>query len=134
MKKNATLAFSGLNIDIELDDSQSPSTTRAIIAALPIEMTMEIWGEEIYSSEIPVKAGEENAKSRVELYDVAYWSQGSALCFFFGPTPISRKGEILPYSPVNVIGSIKSRPANVSKFLQSVQESHVDKKIPVVLR
>ena len=134
MKRSAMLAFSGLDINIELDDSQSPSTTRAIIAALPIEMTVEIWGDEIYSSAIPVKADEENAKSKVELYDVAYWPQGSALCFFFGPTPISKKGEIVPYSPVNVIGTIKSRPPNVSEFLQSVQESHLDKKIPIVLR
>ena len=89
--------------------------------------------EEIYSSAIPVKAGEKNAKSRVELYDVAYWPEGSALCFFFSPTPISRKSEILPHSPVNVIGMIKSWPSDVQKFLRPVQESHVDKKIRIVL-
>ncbi|MEO9295908.1 MAG: cyclophilin-like family protein [Nitrososphaera sp.] len=93
-------------------------------------MTVEIWGDEIYSSAIPVKADEKNAKSKVELYDVAYWPEGSALCFFFGPTPISKAGEILPYSPVNVIGTIKSRPPDVQRFLRSVKESHVDKKSP----
>lgn len=83
MKRSATLAFSGLDIDVELDDSQSPLTTKAIVAALPIEMTVETWGGEIYPSEIQIKAGEENAKSRVELHDVAYWPQGGALSFFF---------------------------------------------------
>jgi hypothetical protein len=134
MKKSATLAFSGFDVDIEFDDTQSPSTVRAVIDALPIEMTIEVWGDEIYSSAIPVKAGEENAKSKVEVYDVAYWPKGSALCFFFGPTPISKAGEILPYSPVNVIGTVKSRPSDVQKFLKSVKELHVDREVPVILR
>lgn len=134
MKRDATLEFSGFNVEIELDDSQSPSTVRAIIAALPISMTVELWGDEIYSGATPVKVGAENAKSAVELFDVAYWPEGSALCFFYGPTPISKKGEILPYSPVNVVGKIKSRPQDVRKFLQAVQESHVDKNVPIVLR
>ena len=97
-------------------------------------MTVEIWGDEIYSSILPVKAGAENEKSKVELYDVAYWPHGSALCFFFGPTPICRKGEIVPYSPVNVIGTIKARPPKVSEFLRSIQELHSDKKIPIIPR
>ena len=42
----------------------------------------------------------------MELNDVAYWPTGKAICLFFGPTPIGKKGEIKPYSPVNVIGKI----------------------------
>ncbi|MGB9124610.1 MAG: cyclophilin-like family protein [Nitrosotalea sp.] len=34
---------------------------------------------------------------------------GQAICLFFGPTPIGNKGEIKPYSPVNVIGKIISK-------------------------
>lgn len=128
------MKFSEMDADIELDDLHSPSTFRVIIAVLLVEMTVEIGGDEIYSSAIPVKVGEKNAKSKVELYDVAYWPGGSALCFFYGPTPISKKGEIFPYSPVNLIGTTKSQPANVQKFLQSVKESHVDKKVPIILR
>ena len=122
MKRSTMLAFSEMDVDIELDDLPSPSPVRAIIAALPVERTVAIWGDEIYSSAIPVKVGEENAKSKVELYDVAYWPEGSALGFFYGPTPISKNGEIFPYSPVNLTGTIKSRPANAQKFLQSVKE------------
>ena len=42
--------------------------------------------------------------------------------------------------PVNVIGRIiiiitsKPKPANVQAFLKSVEEAHVSRKVPVVLR
>nr|AIF14320.1 hypothetical protein [uncultured marine thaumarchaeote KM3_67_A06] len=42
----------------------------------------------------------------VSINDVAYWPSGRAICLFFGPTPIGKKGEIKPYSPVNVVGKI----------------------------
>lgn len=66
--------------------------------------------------------------------DVAYWPEGSALCFFYGQTPISKQGKIMPYSPVNVIGRIVTKPENVQEFLTSVEKLHVDRKVPVVLR
>ncbi len=56
---------------------------------------------------------EENAKSPVSLNDVAYWPQGKAICLFYGPTPIGKKGEITPASPVNVIGKILQPDKNI---------------------
>lgn len=50
----------------------------------------------------------ENAKSTVELNDVAYWPTGKAICLFYGPTPIDNPDEITPASSVNVIGKIIS--------------------------
>lgn len=135
MKKQVVLEFSGISekVQIELDDSDSPDTVNAIIASLPIEITIERWGDELYSEPTPVKAKEENAKSEVRLFDVAYWPEGSALCFFYGHTPMSKE-KILPYSPVNVVGTIKTRPKDVAKFLDAVEKAHVRKKTPVVLR
>jgi hypothetical protein len=135
MKRQVSLEFSGLGEKavIELDDSGSPATVRAIIESLPIKMTIERWGDELYSAPTPVKVGEENAKSEVELFDVAYWPEGSALCFFYGHTPMSKE-KILPYSPVNVVGKIKTRPQDISAFLGAVEKAHVRKKVPVVLR
>ena len=49
----------------------------------------------------------------VNLNDVAYWPSGKAICLFFGPTPIGKKGEIKPYSPVNVIGKIINPDKNI---------------------
>jgi len=135
MKKQVVLEFSGIpeSVQIELDDSDSPATVKVIIESLPIKMTIERWGDELYSEPTPVRAGEENAKSEVRLFDVAYWPEGSALCFFYGHTPMSKE-KILPYSPVNVVGRIKTRPADVAKLLDAVEKAHVRKKVPVVLR
>ncbi len=135
MKKEVSLEFSELHekVAIELDDSQSPKTVRAIIDNLPIKVAINRWGDELYTDETPVKAEEENAKSVVSLLDVAYWPEGSALCFFYGPTPVSKQGKIMPYSPVNIIGRIVTKPADVQQFLKSVEKTHVSNKVPVTL-
>lgn len=134
MKKKAVLEFSGLNkrVIIELDDKDSPSTVTAIIDNLPISMIIERWGDELYSAPTQINAGEENSRKEVELFDVAYWPEGSALCFFYGYTPMSVK-KILPYSPVNIVGRIKTQPKDVAGFLEAVEKVHVKKKVPVVL-
>jgi len=124
----------GEKIAIELDYSLSPKTVKAIIDILPITITLNRWGDELYSDEIPAEASEENGKSIVGLFDVAYWPEGSALCLFYGPTPISDNGQIKPYSVVNIIGKIMTKPANVKQFLQSVEMSHIKGKAPVILR
>ena len=136
MKKEILLEFLELheNVALELDDSLSPKTVRAIIGSLPIKVMINRWGDELYTDEIPVKVEEENSKSVVNLLDVVYWPEGSALCFFYGPTPISKQGKIMPYSPVNIVGRIISKPVDAQKFLESVEKSHVNKKVPVVLR
>ena len=135
MKRTVSLEFSEMHetVAIELDDSQSPKTVRAIIDSLPIEVTINKWGDELYTDETPVRVEEENARSVVSLLDVAYWPEGSAICFFYGPTPISEKNKIMPYSPVNLIGRIKSMPEDKQEFLASVKKLHVSKKVPVML-
>ncbi len=96
-------------VSVELDDIQAPKTVHAILEKLPIKVKINRWGDELYTDPMPVKVKEENAKSLVNLLDVAYWPQGQGLCLFFGPTPISKGNEIKPYSPVNVIGKIVSK-------------------------
>jgi uncharacterized protein len=111
VKKRISVTFtdSGKIIFIELDDSQSPKTVKAILDNLPIEIKINRWGDELYTDKTPIVAEEENAQSIVNLLEVAYWPEGNALCLFYGPTPISKSpDEILPYSPVNVVGKIIS--------------------------
>ncbi len=91
-----------------MDDKISPNTVKQLVDHLPFTTSLNLWGEEIYTDETPIDVGEENAKDLVELNDVAYWPTGKAICLFYGPTPIGRKEEIKPYSPVNVIGKITS--------------------------
>ncbi len=108
--------FTDLNeeVGIELSDESAPKTVKAILEKLPIEVMINRWGDELYTEPTLVKVGTENAKSTVNLMDVAYWPQGNALCLFYGPTPISSGNEIKPYSPVNVIGRI-IRKENIAK-------------------
>ena len=94
------------NITIELNDSNSPKTVNEFINKLPFSINGHMWGKEIYTDESPISQKTENAKPLVEIYDVAYWPPGKAICLFYGQTPIGNNGEIKPYSPVNVIGKI----------------------------
>jgi len=120
MKKKILVSIPELeNITIELDDTSSPKTCTSLLKSLPFSVNAHIWGEEIYTDESPVTHSEENAKALVDLNDVAYWPSGKAICLFFGPTPIGKRGEIKPYSPVNVIGKIISPDKNIlSKMIE----------------
>jgi len=81
-------------------------TSEAIWDTLPIENTVNTWGEEIYF-EIPVKSAlDETAKEVVEKGDLGYWPTGKAFCIFFGPTPASEGDEIRPASAVNIVGKV----------------------------
>lgn len=103
-------------ITLELDETNSPKTVKQFVKNLPFSLTLNVWGDEIYTSESPIDVPEENARSPVNLNDVAYWPTGKAICLFFGPTPIGKKGEITPASPVNVIGKIISPDKSVLKI------------------
>jgi len=81
----------------ELVRHLAPRTVDAIVKKLPVDGRVALWKEEVYF-EIPVKMGEEKARSKVEKGDLAYWPMGNALCIFYG--------ESQPYSPVNMIGKI----------------------------
>ena len=109
------------NIEIELDDSHSPNTIKKFVDNLPFTVGLNLWGEEIYTDESPMQEKEENAKPLVELNDVAYWPTGKAICLFFGPTPIGKKGEIKPSSPVNVIGKIINPDKSI---LNKLKQNH----------
>ena len=116
MKKKILVSIPELeNITISLDDTNSPKTSANILDSLPFSVNAHLWGEEIYTDESPITQAEENAKDLVDLNDVAYWPSGKAICLFFGPTPIGKKGEIKPYSPVNIIGKIISADKSVIK-------------------
>lgn len=90
-----------------LNDSD---TADELWASLPITARAQTWGDEIYFS-IPVSVEEAaDSQETVEMGAVAYWPPGSALCLFWGPTPMSAPGEIRPASAVNVMGLIDGDP------------------------
>jgi uncharacterized protein len=110
MKRIINVVFLDLdnkNVRIELNDALSPKTFKAIFENLPVEVSINKWGEELYTDQTKIAVEQEdNAKTEVNELDVAYWPEGNALCLFYGPTPISQNGKILAYSPVNIIGKI----------------------------
>jgi uncharacterized protein len=119
MKEKISIKFtdSDKTAYIELDDSQSPKTVKAILDNLPIKVKINRWGDELYTDKTSIVAEEENAQSVVKPLDVAYWPEGNALCLFYGSTPISKSpDEILPYSPVNVVGKIITKDDILEEF------------------
>lgn len=86
----------------ELNDTR---TAQAIWEALPIKGEVDLWGEEIYFP-IPVHLELEAGQELVGIGDLGYWPEGDAFCIFFGRTPISRRGEIRPASPVTVFARV----------------------------
>ena len=75
----------------------APRTIDSIFRKLPVEGRAALWKEEVYF-EIPIKMGEEKAKSTVETGTIAFWPMGSAICVFYGKSQ--------PYSQVNILGKI----------------------------
>lgn len=125
MKKNIKVLFPDIEreILIELDDSRSPKTVQAILENLPIQVSITRWGDELYTEKTQIIAEEEDAKREVNFLDVAYWPEGNALCLFYGPTPISKDGQILAYSPVNIVGRIIPHDNEKDDLLAKIKEN-----------
>lgn len=103
MDRRITITSGSLHIDGMLYASP---TADAVWNCLPLHASVNTWGDEIYFS-IPVHADlEPDAREVVEIGEMGYWPSGAAFCIFFGPTPVSRPGEIRPASAVNVVGKI----------------------------
>jgi hypothetical protein len=115
MKKLIKVVFSEFkeSVSVELDESRSPKTIKAILENLPIEVNINKWGQELYTDRTSIVAQEENAKLEVGLVEVAFWPEGNALCLFYGPTPISKADKIVPASSVNIVGHIVSHDNNI---------------------
>lgn len=111
MKVRIKFEQTGLEFEAELLENE---TAKAIYNALPISSKARRWGKEIYFF-IPVKCQPEDQREVVEMGDMGYWPPGSAWCIFFGPTPISKSGEIRPASPVNIFGKIEATPEELDK-------------------
>ena len=125
MKKQIKVIFPKIDreISIELDDSRSPKTFQGIVKNLPIETNITKWGDELYTEKTDIKVSEGNAKREVDYLDVAYWPEGNALCLFFGPTPVSKDGQILAYSPVNIVGRIIPHGNEKDELLQKIKDN-----------
>ncbi|MCJ7618556.1 MAG: cyclophilin-like fold protein, partial [Desulfobacterales bacterium] len=97
------ISVENLSVMAELNETY---TAEKIFEALPLEGTVNLWGDEIYF-DIPLELDLENdARADVEVGELGYWPSGPAFCIFFGPTPVSRDEKPRAYSPVNIFGRI----------------------------
>ncbi|HJM52976.1 MAG TPA: cyclophilin-like fold protein [Dehalococcoidia bacterium] len=118
MSRRITIRAGDVTINGELNDS---ATADLVWEALTIKAVANTWGDEIYFA-IHMSAEEDDtAQEVVDLGAIAYWPPGSALCLFFGPTPMSQGGEIRPASAVNVLGMLEGDPT----VLRAVQPGTV---------
>lgn len=82
-------------------------TARKLWTVLPVEGTVNTWGDEVYF-EVPVIAElDPYARVEVDVGELGYWPVGHAFCIFFGPTPVSPDGRPRAASPVNILGRLK---------------------------
>ena len=101
--KRIRITIGPVQLDAEL---KATKTANQVYAALPIEASVNTWGEEFYFKLPGVTDHRETATNRVQIGDVAYWGPGQVLAIFFGRTPMSVGDDPVPADRVNVVGRI----------------------------
>ena len=102
MGKKIQVTAGEIEAEAELNDTR---TAQAIWETLPMKGHVNLWGDEIYFS-IPLSLELEAGQEVVSIGDLGYWPNGNAFCIFFGPTPVSQRGEIRAASQVTVFGKV----------------------------
>ena len=106
--KKIQIKISNKQIDLRLNASLNESRNAKIIFdSLPLNGTVNFWGDEIYSK-VPVELENQDPKKEMEIGDLAYWPEGNCICIFFGRTPASTNEKPVAASPVTQIGKIDS--------------------------
>ncbi|SVE55078.1 uncharacterized protein METZ01_LOCUS507932 [marine metagenome] len=124
MMRKILITISNLSVSAELNSSISADK---IWEALPLSGSVNVWGDEIYF-EIPVSLKEvSDAQQEVEVGTLAYWPPGSALCVFFGKTPVSTSDKPKAYSPVNILGLVDG-DSKVFKIVEAGDQIVIDKE------
>ncbi len=98
-----TIEIQNQYFEAVLNDSE---TAKSIYNVLPIRSIINVWGDEIYF-DIPVSAAlEADAKTVMQVGELAYYPPMKAFCIFYGPTPLSSGEAPVAAGPVNSFGKL----------------------------
>lgn len=104
MARRIRIEVGGQIVHGTLSDNE---TADQIWSILPIEASVQTWGDEFYFG-IGLSLDEApDARAEMKVGELAYWPPGSAFCIFFGPTPASHGDEPRAASAVNPFGRIE---------------------------
>lgn len=116
MPKTIQIKIGEKRIIAVLNESDS---AKQFFQNLPLNFKMERWGDEYYGDcGVKIKR-ERDARTEMDVGEIALWPDGNALCIFFGPTPASTDQRPKAISPVNPIGKIEQDV----KFLKDLPHS-----------
>tara|TARA_B100000579_G_scaffold153560_1_gene124756 strand:+ start:139 stop:510 length:372 start_codon:yes stop_codon:yes gene_type:complete len=97
--KKLILRINGKSLNLFLKETE---TAEKIYNAVPINSSINTWGEEIYFNTNLSINREKEAKAVVDFGEIAFWTEGSAIAIGYGKTPISSGDEIRLASPCNI--------------------------------
>ena len=97
--KKLILKFNSKLFEVNLRDTE---TARLISKSVPINSKIQMWGEEIFFNTNLQVALENDAKEVMQLGELAFWTEGSAIAIGYGKTPVSINQEIRLIGPCNV--------------------------------
>ena len=97
--KKLILRINGKSLNLFLKETE---TAEKIYNAVPINSSINTWGEEIYFNTNLSIDRESEAKAVVDFGEIAFWTEGSAIAIGYGKTPISSGDEIRLASPCNI--------------------------------
>ncbi len=118
MSTSVSIKIEDQSFSAELNESPAAAM---LLEALPVTVRMSRWGEEFYGVcglSIPADAG---ARELLEVGEIAYWPPGSALCFFFGPTPASTDERPRAASAVVPLGKFTGGVDALRSFGSSIE-------------
>ena len=101
-------------VSIEADLADTPCG-KAIAQMLPLNASINEWGDEFYFQVPAHMPLDDTATRAVKAGDIGYWPPGNAIAIFFGPTPLSSGQDPVPAGEVNIIGRITGDPAILKK-------------------
>ena len=118
MSQTIVVTIQDQGFTARLNDSPA---AKQLLDALPMKLRMSRWGEEYYGDCGLAVELDDSAPEIVEVGEIAYWPPGSALCFFFGPTPASTDARPRAASAVAPLGRFSGSVEALKSFGSSIE-------------